>query len=73
MSWDDWTPALRGKKTVHGQVGIWLGQNGHIHIRLGGQDGQISTVAPDPSSARGNPHLYGKLESILREKGRWPE
>lgn len=71
--WDDWEAAPGGSKTVYGRVGIWLGQNGHIQLRLGGGEGQITTVSPDAGSARGNPHLYGKLQSILEEKGRWPE
>mgnify|MGYP001577462824 CR=1 FL=1 len=71
--WDDWEAAPRGSKTVYGRVGIWLGANGHIHVRLGGGDGQISTIAPNAASERGNPHLYRKLRSILQEKGRWSE
>ena len=69
--WDDWEVAERGKRTVYGRVGIWLGSNRHIH--LGSGPGQISTISPDPTSARGNPHLYQKLAEIPRHHGRWPQ
>ncbi len=69
----DWAAAPRGRKTVYGRIGIWRRPDGQIAIRLGPSRGEISTVAPDPSSSRGNPHLYSKLRTILIEQGCWPQ
>lgn len=32
----------------------------------------ITTVNDRPSSARGHPNLYGKLQQLLAEAGKWP-
>ncbi len=68
----DWRAAPKGSKTAYGEVGIWRRPDGQIAIRIGAGKGQISTVASDPNRKRGNPHLYGKLRSVLLEHSRWP-
>ena len=69
-----WRVAPEGSKTVYGDVGIWRQRrpDGQIAIQLGAGKGQNSTVASDPASRRGNPHLCGRLRGILIEHGQWP-
>lgn len=58
------------KKTAYMEIGVWLGNDGHIRIaRKGG--GFISTVSADPESKRYHPHLYKKLKEVLQNLGMW--
>ena len=58
------------KKTAYMEIGVWLGNDGHIRIaRQGG--GFISTVSADPESKRYHPHLYKKLGAVLQGSGLW--
>ena len=58
----------RGGKTVYlDNVSIWWNEDtSQIHIRF---EDKISTVSPDPSSERGNQHLFWKLAECLRDAG----
>ena len=55
-------------RTVYPKIGVWFREDtGHIHLTIEGQG--FSTVNAEPTSKRGNPHLYAKLARMLRDAG----
>jgi hypothetical protein len=52
-------------------IGVWLGDDGHIHLASRDPDVEfVTTISNDPDSARYHPNAYGKLTSILRRYGK---
>jgi hypothetical protein len=59
----------RSGKTGQVTIGLWFDEEaGDIHLSIPGQG--LSTVNGDPTSKRGNPHLFNKLAKVLREQGK---
>jgi hypothetical protein len=55
-------------RTVYPKIGVWFREDtGHIHLTIEGQG--FSTVNPESTSKRGNPHLFKKLARMLRDAG----
>ena len=61
----------KGGKTIRLEIGVWYNEkSGQIHISGVKGERFISTVSPDATSKRGNPHLYAKLAKCLRSAGK---
>jgi hypothetical protein len=59
----------RSGKTGQVTIGLWFDeQAGDIHLSIPGHG--LSTVNAEPSSKRGNPHLFNKLAKVLRDQGK---
>jgi hypothetical protein len=59
----------RSGKTAYPKIGVWFDEvRGDIHLNIAGHG--LSTINADPSSKRGNPHLFNKLAKALRDEGR---
>jgi len=59
----------RSGKTGQVTIGLWFDeQAGDIHLSIPGHG--LSTVNAEPSSKRGNPHLFNKLAMVLQEQGK---
>lgn len=55
-------------RTVYPRIGAWYREDtGNIHLSIEGHG--LSTVNPDPTSKRGNSHLFRKLALALRDAG----
>jgi hypothetical protein len=55
-------------RTIYPKIGVWFREEtGHIHLTIEGQG--FSTVNAEPTSKRGNPHLFNKLARMLRAAG----
>lgn len=58
------------KKTISFPVSVWfVPETGQFHIARPTRDDCVTTVNADPRSARGHPHLFSKLSSIMQEHG----
>ena len=61
--------ATRSGKTAYPRIGVWFDETrGDIHLSIDGQG--LSTVNANPTSKRGNPHLFNKLGKALRDEGK---
>jgi hypothetical protein len=59
----------RSGKTGKVTVGLWFDEDASdIHLSIPGHG--LSTINGDPSSKRGNPHLFNKLAKVLRDQGK---
>ena len=56
-------------KTAYPKLGVWFDETvGDIHLSIPGHG--LSTVNANPGSKRGNPHLFYKLATVLRDDGK---
>lgn len=61
-------PQASERKAVSFPVTVWfVPKTGQFHIARPTHEGCFTTVSADPHSARGHPHLFGKLSLILQE------
>jgi hypothetical protein len=58
---------------VYARFGIWYDPKQRmIHMTIPGSGWFHTTVSNDVTSKRYHPNLFGKLQRLLEEEGRWP-
>lgn len=58
-----------GRKTVYLTVGVWLADDGQIHLSFGREG--ITTVSNNPRSRRYHQKVYSHIKNILMKLDRW--
>lgn len=67
-------PAKGGSRTVYARFGVWYDKEQEmIHLTIPDSGWFHTTVSNNPQSKRFHANLFGKLQRLLAEQGRWPE